>query len=279
MNHAFNLRATEQIDIIGSKINKMIRDPETMRGRAAASERNSIFDINSYVNIDGEKFSSWDDYFGPETVDGFNFTRVARWDLDNEPMSLKLGSFAVSGYGSRSKLPAQVFKSEDIILLTDGICASTCAVFADMLKGRGVKSIVTGGRPRDGPVQAVGGVKGGQVLTFRSLYSSAAHVFELYSTPREQRRLEDTDIGEIYRDGTYVLARTVGDGTGGRINYRNAVHPDDKERVPRQFVYEPADCRIWQTQDTILDMTGLWTTVANTTWGKGKCTAGSTAGG
>ncbi|EEP82090.1 predicted protein [Uncinocarpus reesii 1704] len=272
---AFNLRATEQVDIIGRKVNQLLKDPRTMRGKAAAYERNSIFDLNTYVDVEGDKFSNWDDYFGPVTHSDFNFTHLARWDLDNEVMSLKSSRFVVAGHGTRSKLPSQVFEADDIVLLTDATCASTCAVFADLLKKEGVKSIVTGGRPRDGPVQAVGGVKGAQVLTFQQVFRSAAHVFELYSTPQEQRQLEDTDIGEIYRDGAYALARTVGDGKGGRINYRNAIHVNDKERIPRQFVYEPADCRIWHTPETILDMTGLWMTVANTAWGKGECSRGS----
>ncbi|WEW60400.1 hypothetical protein PRK78_005885 [Emydomyces testavorans] len=265
---AFNVRATEQINIIGSKVTRLLNDQKTKSSKAADSERDSIFDLNSYVNVKGEKFSSWDDYFGPETRDDINLTRLARWDLDNEDMTQKLGKLVVTGYGSRSKQPQQVFKPENIVLLTDGACASTCAVFADLLKQNGVKSIVIGGRPRLGSVQAVGGVKGSEVLTFKQLFGSAMYVFHNYSTPQEQRQLEATDLGEITRTGTYVLGRTVGDGNGGRINYRNAIRPDDEERVPRQFVYEPADCRIWHTPKTILNMTGLWTEVASTAWGE-----------
>ncbi|KMP02078.1 hypothetical protein DIZ76_010631 [Coccidioides immitis] len=272
---AFNLRATKELDIIGRKINQLLKDPKTMGGRGAAYERNGIFDLNSYVDVDEGKFRSWDDYFGPVTNDDFDFTNLALWDLDNEIMSLKTSRFVVAGYGSRSDLPSQAFEAEDIILLTDATCASTCAVLADLMKAKGVKSIVAGGRPRQGPVQAVGGVKGSQVLTFEQLFKAAAHVFELYSTPQERRQWEDTHIGEIYRTGTYVLARTVGDGAGGRINYRNAIHPDDKERIPRQFVNEPADCRIWHTPKTILDMANLWSVAANTAWGDDGCTPGS----
>ncbi|KMU88255.1 hypothetical protein CIHG_05426 [Coccidioides immitis H538.4] len=207
---AFNLRATKELDIIGRKINQLLKDPKTMGGRGAAYER-MYFRSHSYVDVDEGKFR----------VVGMTY------------------------FGT------------------------------NLMKAKGVKSIVAGGRPRQGPVQAVGGVKGSQVLTFEQLFKAAAHVFELYSTPQERRQWEDTHIGEIYRTGTYVLARTVGDGAGGRINYRNAIHPDDKERIPRQFVNEPADCRIWHTPKTILDMANLWSVAANTAWGDDGCTPGS----
>ncbi|KAI1939891.1 hypothetical protein LOZ66_002323 [Ophidiomyces ophidiicola] len=266
----FNLRATEQINVIGRKVNKLLSDSATKNGKTATYERNGIFDINSYVgNNNGQKFESWEAYFGPQ-INMFNFTRLARWDLNNEIMSLKIGKLTVAGYGSRFKQAPQVFKAEDIILLTDGTCASTCAVLADLLKQQRVRSIMAGGLPRQGLVQAVGGVKGSQVLTFQNVFRSAARVFELYLTPQEQQQLDDTDLGKIYRTGSYVLARTVGDGTGGRINYRNAIHPDDNDRIPRQFAYEPADCRIWHTPETILNPNRFWTLLGSRVWGKGK---------
>ncbi|KAI1993182.1 hypothetical protein LOZ53_002228, partial [Ophidiomyces ophidiicola] len=266
----FNLRATEQINVIGRKVNKLLSDSTTKNGKTATYERNSIFDINSYVgNSNGQKFESWEAYFGPE-INMFNFTRLARWDLNNEIMSLKIGKLTVAGYGSRFKQAPQVFEAEDIILLTDGTCASTCAVLADLLKQQRVRSIMAGGLPRQGLVQAVGGVKGSQVLTFQNVFRSAARVFELYLTPQEQQQLDDTDLGKIYRTGSYVLARTVGDGTGGRINYRNAIHPDDNDRIPRQFAYEPADCRIWHTPETILNPSRFWALLGSRVWGKGK---------
>lgn len=46
------------------------------------------------------------------------------------------------------------------------MCASTCAVFAEAMLERGVHSVTFGGRPREGPMQTVGGIKGSQVLSF-----------------------------------------------------------------------------------------------------------------
>jgi hypothetical protein len=41
--------------------------------------------------------------------------------------------------------------------LTDGACSSTCALMVEMFKQVGVQTIVAGGRPDHGPMQAVGG--------------------------------------------------------------------------------------------------------------------------
>ncbi|KAK2747309.1 hypothetical protein FQN57_002207 [Myotisia sp. PD_48] len=269
---ASNVRATEQIDVIGRVITDLLRDKKSKNTPEAEFQIGGEFDIEVYNNAQGKKFKNWGDYYGPERVGNLNFTNLAAWDFNNK----NLGKHIVAGYQGRSKLPPQVFKPENIVLLTDGICASTCAVLADLLQRNGVKSVVMGGRPRDGPVQAVGGVKGAQVLRYVDLYVQALLVLDSSNlTPQEKRRLEATDLGELKRSGKYVMARTYGDGKGGRINYRNAVRKDDKTRMPRQFVNEPADCRLWYTKETLLDMEKLWATVANVAWGKGECTPSS----
>ncbi|WEW56965.1 hypothetical protein PRK78_002424 [Emydomyces testavorans] len=272
-----NLRAIEQFDIMGTKINYLLNNRTAPNSPAAERERNDIFDLNAYVDVDGKKFKSWPDYFGPDRVGTFNFTRLAYWDFNNIEMSLKSGGLIVSGYGNRSNIAPQAFKTENMVLVTDGICASTCAIFADLLNRNGIKSIATGGHPRAAPMQAVGGVKGTQVLSFKELWSEADLVFSKYSTPEEQHKLENTRLGMMVRRGKYVLGRLLDGGTGGRVNYRNAVWPSDPNRVPRQFVYEPADCRMWLTKDALVDVKRWWGTVAGSWWGnKSGCVPGST---
>ncbi|KAK2825733.1 hypothetical protein FQN49_007416 [Arthroderma sp. PD_2] len=273
----FNLRAIEQFDITGTKVNYLLTHPNATKARDAEEQRNDIFDLNSYVDPNGEKYETWDSYFGPETVAYGNFSRLAIWDFNNVPMSLKAGGLVVSGYGNRTHVAPQAFKDEDIVVVTDGICASTCAIFSDLMNRNGIKFIATGGQPRSGRMQAVGGVKGTQVLTFRELWNVAQLVFKKYSTPEEQRELEHTQIGQMVKKGKYVLGRMINNGAGGRVNYRNAVYTDDKARVPRQFVYEPAHCRIFLTKEALLDIKGWWGSVANSWWGdKSKCLEGST---
>lgn len=63
---------------------------------------------------------------------------------------------------------------------------------------------------------------------------------------------------------------------GARINFRNAVRDSDASQTPLQFVYEPANCRLFYTIDDMYDMTALWGRVYNATWGGAPCVSGST---
>ncbi|KAL1956542.1 hypothetical protein VTO42DRAFT_7013 [Malbranchea cinnamomea] len=275
IDDAFNFRYSEQLDLLGDFVNNYLTDPETRDKPTADVLRGTTFDINAFLDMDNKKFKNWDAFVGPETndADRGDFTELARWNLNDEATT-RSGEFVVSGFLNRTDLPPQVFKAEDIILLTDGTCASTCTIFANLLKKNGVKSIVAGGRPRDGAVQAIGGVKGSNVLSFSVIYTYVSIVMDL-ATDRQRRELEGTEIGTIYRDGPYVLGRSAGDGEGARVNVRNAVDPNDKKRVPTQFVYEPADCRIWVTPEMTLDITALWNAVVDAGWGHAECTPGS----
>ncbi|EEH23410.1 hypothetical protein PABG_05621 [Paracoccidioides brasiliensis Pb03] len=269
---AFNIRAHEQLDIIGTKVHDMLNDgKETPQDR---DERDGIYDTGSYLNMDNKKFSSWDDYYGPDTVGkDYKFSNLGRWDFNNRVLSIRSsGGIVVSGYLDRKNMREEYFKAEDIVLLTDGTCGSTCAIFANLMQKAGVKTIVVGGRPQTGPMQAIGGVKGTQVLTYQRIYYTAARVFDSYSTPQEKRQWAGTDLGEIYRVGKYILARTVDDGEGARVNFRNGIDPKDKDRIPLQFVYEAAGCRIWTTRPMLNDITKLWEAVSDTTFrGKSNC--------
>ena len=65
------------------------------------------------------------------------------------------------GYINDTKPQPQTFEPSSVVMLSDGLCGSTCAIFAELLKSQaGVQSIVVGGRKQTGPMQSVGGSKG-----------------------------------------------------------------------------------------------------------------------
>ncbi|PGH12568.1 hypothetical protein AJ79_04189 [Helicocarpus griseus UAMH5409] len=275
-NDAFNIRAHEQLDIIGTKVHDILNDnKETAADR---EERDGIYDLDSYVNMKGKKFKDWDEFYGPETVgNGYKFSHLARWDLNNKESSERgSGGIVVSGYHDRVNVPEKVFEKDDMVILTDGTCGSTCAIFTNLMQKAGVRTIGVGGRPREGPMQAVGGVKGAQVLTYQRIFQTASVVFNTYASDQEKREWAGTDLGEIYRTGKYILARTVQDGKGARVNYRNAIDPKDDKRTPLQFVYEAANCRIWMTRHMVKDMKPLWIAAAEAAFKGGYCISGST---
>ena len=133
--------------------------------------------LNALDNLkpDGSTFSSWSEFFGPQQANNDKFTSLSRMNLSNPFQSLYSAPFInITGYGGRANLLAKEppFAADNIIMLTDGFCASTCAIFAEFMKTQAkVKSYTFGGRPQKGAMQAVGGTKGSQAYPWRLVVS------------------------------------------------------------------------------------------------------------
>jgi hypothetical protein len=83
---------------------------------------------------------------------------IARWNLSDVLTPLNSGGIYVSGYLKRANITVQPFPAEDIIIIYDGYCASTCTIFSELMRQQaGVRTIALGGRPNKDPMQAVGG--------------------------------------------------------------------------------------------------------------------------
>ena len=58
-------------------------------------------------------------------------------------------------------------------------------------------------------------------------------------------------------------------------NARDGIREGDETQTPLQFIYEPADCRIYYTPEMAVDQTAAWKTVADTAFnGINHCVAG-----
>ena len=78
------------------------------------------------LTSDGHQFTSWAEKFGPHEFHGDNFTSLMRWNL-SDPGTEAYSTFVPNGYGNRTNIVSErPFHAEDIIILTDGYCASTC---------------------------------------------------------------------------------------------------------------------------------------------------------
>lgn len=89
------------------------------------------------------------------------FTSIIRWNLSDPLTPDNSGGIYVSGYLKRSNITQQPFAAENIVVVYDGYCASTCTIFSELMTTQGhVKTIALGGRPNKDIIQAVGGVKG-----------------------------------------------------------------------------------------------------------------------
>ena len=190
----------------------------------------------------------------------------------------------MTGYNELKNAPAQPFTSENIVIIQDGFCGSTCAIFAELMREQGkVQTIAVGGRPRNAPMQGVGGSKGSQKLNMDALYQFAERtikVAEALDGAAVAKQLnETTNVGKIY-NAQQIYKRTTIPNTGsylvGAINSLNNLRQGDDTDTPLEFLYEAADCRLFYTTASYLDPVNLWKQSVDAKWGKGKCVPGST---
>ena len=227
------------------------------------------FDYRSDLDINGNNFASWAEKYGPHEFNGDEFTSIMRWNL-SDPTDIYTSGLIVDGYQNRTNIPpSQPFRAEDIVIVYDGYCASTCATFSEFMTAQaGIKTVAIGGRPQPGVMQAVGGVKGANVYTWADIYIMANDTFTL-GTPAQQANWSRTELGQY---STLPLERAV---SGYAVNARDAIQQGDASQTPLQFIYQPADCRIFYTADMTVDVTAMWEKVVDVTWGGAKCVAGA----
>lgn len=284
---ADRFRAFESTNEIGKKFSevagtfpRVLVDPKVNETLSDLNDNigSSVFNYRTDIDVNSKNFPSWPAKFGPINSKGDQFTNLFRWNLSDVLLPLNSGGVYVHGYGPLKNYTQQPFANEDIVVVTDGYCASTCTIFSELMRQRaGVKYISLGGRSRSGITQAVGGVKGTNNFPWSYIQSLAQYtVTELNSSVAESQALRKTQLGEYFDDTVFKRA-TVGNAIN--VNFRDGIRDGDTSQTPLQFVYEPADCRILYTKAMTVDVTAIWKAVADTTWGgKSHCIAGHLGG-
>ncbi|CEJ87193.1 hypothetical protein VHEMI04334 [[Torrubiella] hemipterigena] len=208
------------------------------------------------LNITNLPFTSFKDKFGPVAINNDAYTNIMRWDLNHTSLGLE-----VTGYGNRIDFVSP-FKAQDIVLLYDGFCASTCTLASEMLRIQGgVKSIAVGGRPNTRGMQGVGGTKGSQALDIADIYSFTSSTDGINKGDRK----------EFARYTPLAMQRARGAG----LNARDQIlRGNVEDGLPAQFVYEEADCRLFWTQDMLTNMTSIWKAAASAAFHNGHCVEG-----
>jgi hypothetical protein len=225
-----------------------------------------LFNYRYDYNLTEQPFLTFEDKFAPHVFAGDNYTNIIRWNF-NDPLTTSNTTFGfgtdITGYGSRTNF-TQPFAAEDIIMLYDGYCASTCTLFSEFMKDQGgVKSIAMGGRPNTNPIQGVGGVKGAQSVGFADILSYAQFATELTN---------DTGLAATL---SVLTDLPMNRSSSAGVNLRDNILPGNlNDGLPAQYVVEDADCRLYYTLPMINDVTELWKAAATAAWGGGKCVSG-----
>ena len=196
-----------------------------------------------YINAEtSANFSSWSEYFGPHPANGDQFTTVQRDNLSSVIFTQQTSGIIVYGFANETVNTTQPYPAKDVIILTDAYCSSACAHFVEMMKHEGgARTVVAGGRPGVGPMQAVGGTRGAQ------LYSS----FDIDTDISIGKDFNSslTNVPEHRDDIDFIL-------TFAGFNFKDSIRKGDD--TPLQFKYEAADCRIYYTTWTIYNYINLW---------------------
>lgn len=136
----------------------------------------------------------------------------------------------------------------------------------------GVRTIVVGGRPDAGPMQAASGTRAAAMYTAAALDEDFVNATDFVTLNGDYRPSNDSLalLSALPREtGMWVNSA----GFSLRDQVRSA---DDPE--PLQLKYQPADCRIYWTLDNVVNFTRLWSDAAAATWDDpGRCVAGSTS--
>ncbi|KAK5747455.1 hypothetical protein LTR17_000096 [Elasticomyces elasticus] len=220
------------------------------------------YDIRNDRTVQMTNFSSWEDFVGPVQRHGGNFTNLKRWDLNAVPFDAP-----VYGYANDVEPQPQTFGLDAIVMLTDAMCSSACGSLVELLRTQvGVHVITVGGRRQVGPMQAVGGTKGGIIIEIDDLVAAAEGAAKCAS-PEEAAIFE-----------RYDLAAFSGLATRGfvSVGIENFIRKGDESATPLQFIYEAADCRFFYTPDMLSDQSLVWKHTYDLRWNNGTCVQGST---
>ena len=123
----------------------------------------------------------------------------------------------------------------------------------------GVRTVVAGGRPVTGAMQAASGTRGAQMYDTSQLDDDIQRAIGINSS---------TSNFLPNRTEAFLVEYAS-------FNIRDQIRMN--ESTPLQFLYEAADCRIFYIPSTFSNYTNLWTYAANATWWTPQlCVEGST---
>ncbi|KAJ4351873.1 uncharacterized protein N0V89_007217 [Didymosphaeria variabile] len=255
------IRTSEMANTLGESYSSWWDSLET--GHDGALDPNYQYFSSSEWVIDnrinpatGANYSSWDEYRGPVSYQGDTFSNLQLYNLSDQVFDIAgFQGWIPFGYSDTPPDPPPPSWSPDsIVLLTDGLCTSACATFVELMAHQaGVKTLVVGGRPATGPMQAASGSRGAR------LYSSEALDYDFSNV---NDTVEDFDaFARLPQRGNNDLFINF-----AGFNIRDQIRKGDEDNIPVQFKYDAADCRLYYSLQNIYNLTQLWTDVATAAW-------------
>ncbi|KAF8530886.1 hypothetical protein BDD12DRAFT_903524 [Trichophaea hybrida] len=191
----------------------------------------------SFTTLQGRNFSSANDILGPHynprVKDYFTAEGIPTRDLLTPQDE---GVFPRKNY----------WRTQDVVIISNGLCASACHMFTELMEQMGVRTYAIGGRPGYRMMQAVGGTKSGILNTYESV---VVETFRLFG---------DTSN---YTDFPKFLATSFWIET----SLENIFRPGAEE-TPLFFTFTPACKKVPITKEMVTDVTEVWRAVKKLAW-------------
>ncbi|KAF7542407.1 hypothetical protein G7Z17_g11602 [Cylindrodendrum hubeiense] len=229
------------------------------------------------IGPDNKPINTGKSWFGPYTAAGGQNVTAAFQNDNDIPWDSSVPVYINGVNPNYTVIFEPVFKPENILIVTDGTCASACGILTGLLtRGHGIRTLALGGRPLHRAMQAMGGVKGSLLYLNSNIVSSTSSFLTGIKQEKEALRIvsDAADAFPSLKDAP--LLPLVAGSEGGRVNALNAYTTDDLDGYPVHFRYEAAHCRLFYTQLMTKDVTEQWRYAADVAWKGAKCVAGST---
>ncbi|EMC91826.1 hypothetical protein BAUCODRAFT_38961 [Baudoinia panamericana UAMH 10762] len=196
--------------------------------------------------LTGQNFSSWREFFGPVHLHNDTFSQTEQYNLSSAVFNNNaLNIDYPDCYYNSTCEPNALWDGKDIVLLTDGGCLSTCALFVEMMVQMGASTVAIGGLPKNGAMQASGS-RGATAYSSDQLDYDVYTASNINGTAAAQLP-QDWDTGMVITHAGLTLRDAI------RTNYS----------TPLNFLYLPADCRLYWSLTNFNNYTRLWHDVWN----------------
>ncbi|KAF5019090.1 hypothetical protein F66182_8903 [Fusarium sp. NRRL 66182] len=233
---------------------------------------------NYPVGPDNTYLETGQDFYGPYTVKGQNVTAAFQTDK-TVPWNPTIPAY-INGFDpDRKPLVGEApWKPENILIVTDGICASSCGILTGLLtRNHGIRTLALGGRPLNHAMQAMGGVKGTLLNYNWDLIRGISAIRANAHAKSDKQTLSilydaEESLPSIHAPPLLPLPP----GGGGSVNALNGYTEDDLEGYPVHFRYEAANCRLFYTQRMLASPVESWRRARGVAWNQERCVQGST---
>jgi hypothetical protein len=222
---------------------------------------------------DDKLYENGPEWFGPYAVGAENMTAPF---VNDRNVAIEGGEYYDPDFDEEPNSNPP-WAPEDIVIVTDGICASACTILTGLLtRNHGIRTVALGGRPFHQPMQVMGGVRGTIVQpysTIKTWFNNMESSFTRYDNA-DGAAVFSAYAAAIPREEQPPLLPEL--AYAGAVNGQNGYAEDDLDGLPFHFQYQAANCRLFYTQRMMADVSETWRRAASVQWHGQPCVHGST---